>query len=96
MGLGRPPPFWQDEARPPRMSKPPPPTLCHCMGVDIDTVRRVIREHELDHVREVTAHCRAGGGCKSCHVEIVELIVADQVSRGSFLRRLLRRLTGRA
>lgn len=78
------------------MSKQPPPILCHCMGVDIDTVRRVIREHELDHVRDVTERCRAGGGCKSCHVEIVELITADQAARGSLLRRMWRRVTGRA
>jgi NifU-like protein len=72
------------------------PILCHCMGVDVDTVRRVICERKLDHVRDVTRHCRAGGGCKSCHVEIMELITADQAARGSFLRRLWMRIRGRA
>ena len=55
------------------------------------TVQRVIDKHECKTVADVTRLCRAGAGCRSCHVEIDELLTLAAAKRGGFWRRLLRR-----
>jgi NifU-like protein len=51
--------------------------VCHCFGVTLEVVERVIRENNLHKIEEVTHYCKAGGGCESCHGRIQEII--DQV-----------------
>ena len=68
--------------------------LCHCLTVTWLEVEDTIREHGLRTVEEVTARCGAGGGCRTCHPEIAELIAEVGPSRGrfrSFLARLFSR-----
>jgi NifU-like protein len=37
-------------------------------------VRQTIQQHHCTSIDQVTRQCRAGGGCRSCHVEIHELL----------------------
>lgn len=48
--------------------------VCTCFGVSEETVERVVREHSLTTVEEVTEACKAGGGCGSCQPLIQEII----------------------
>jgi NifU-like protein len=48
--------------------------LCYCLGVRYGTAERAIRAGGLRKVSEVTEACKAGGGCRSCHPEIQELL----------------------
>jgi NifU-like protein len=57
--------------------------VCHCFGVTLDDLERVIRENGLTKIEEVTHYCKAGGGCESCHERIEEVI--EEVRRGSAL-----------
>lgn len=76
-----------------------PKTLCcHCLGVTYGRVEQTIRTHRCRKVEEVTRLCRAGGGCRSCHPDIQDLlheIWRDLDGRGftAVLRRLFSRRT---
>jgi NifU-like protein len=48
--------------------------ICTCFGVSEKTIERVISDHSLRTVKEVTRACSAGGGCHSCHPLIVDII----------------------
>ena len=48
--------------------------ICSCFGVSQDTIEATINEKALETVEEVTAVCRAGGGCGSCRMLIQELL----------------------
>ncbi len=65
--------------------------LCHCMNVTAGTVRRTIEIHRCRRVEDVTALCRAGGGCRTCWPEIEELLAAARRARRGVLKRLFRK-----
>lgn len=48
--------------------------ICTCFGVAEETVETYINANSPASVNEVTAACRAGGGCGSCRMLIQELI----------------------
>jgi NifU-like protein len=48
--------------------------VCQCFGVTDKLIEKVVREHDLRTVDEVTHYTKAGGGCGSCHPQIQEII----------------------
>ena len=48
--------------------------VCHCFGVGINKIRKVVWENHLTTIEEVTHYTKAGGGCQSCHMRIEEII----------------------
>jgi len=48
--------------------------VCRCFGVTDKLIEKVVREHNLHTVEEVTHFTKAGGGCGGCHREIEEII----------------------
>lgn len=50
------------------------PLICTCFGVSEETVEAVIREIQPEDVSDVSAVCKAGAGCGSCHFLIREMI----------------------
>lgn len=52
------------------------PLICTCFGVSEEAVENFITENAPGSVEEVTAACRAGGGCGSCRMLIQEMLDA--------------------
>lgn len=50
------------------------PLICTCFGVLEETIEAFIAANSPENVDEVTAACRAGGGCGSCRFMIQEMI----------------------
>lgn len=50
------------------------PLICTCFGVAEENIERFISANKPATVDEVTAACRAGGGCGSCRMIIQEMI----------------------
>jgi NifU-like protein len=48
--------------------------ICHCFGVTDKLIEKVIAEHGLRTVEEVTHYTKAGGGCGACHPKIEQII----------------------
>ena len=48
--------------------------VCTCFGVTDVEIEKVITEHDLTTVEEVTNYCKAGGGCGGCHGQIEKII----------------------
>lgn len=48
--------------------------VCHCFGVGVNKIKKVVWENHLTTVEEVTNYTKAGGGCQSCHMRIEEII----------------------
>ncbi len=48
--------------------------VCTCFGVTDVEIEKVITEHDLTTVEEVTNYCKAGGGCGGCHGQIEKMI----------------------
>lgn len=48
--------------------------VCHCFGVGVNKIKKVVWENHLTTVEEVTHYTKAGGGCQSCHMRIEEII----------------------
>jgi len=48
--------------------------VCRCFGVTDRLIEKIVREHNLHTVEEVTHYTKAGGGCGGCHHEIEEII----------------------
>jgi NifU-like protein len=48
--------------------------ICECFGVTEPEIERVVRDHDLRTVEEVTNYTKAGGGCGGCHENIQEII----------------------
>ena len=48
--------------------------VCKCFGVTDRLIEKVVREHNLHTVEEVTHFTKAGGGCRGCHREIEAII----------------------
>lgn len=54
--------------------------LCYCLGVRYGRVIDVVVEEGCKNVQQVTRLCKAGGGCRSCHPEIEE-VITDAAAR---------------
>jgi NifU-like protein len=50
--------------------------ICTCFGISEKTIENEIRAGSLETVRQVTKACNAGGGCRSCH-PLIEDILED-------------------
>jgi NifU-like protein len=48
--------------------------ICECFGVTEPEIERVVRDHDLKTVEEVTNYTKAGGGCGNCIESIQEII----------------------
>jgi len=48
--------------------------ICTCFGVTEETIEQFIAEKRPRSVDDVTAACRAGGGCGSCRMLIQEML----------------------
>ena len=48
--------------------------VCHCFGVGVNKIKKVVWENHLTTVEDVTHYTKAGGGCMSCHMRIEEII----------------------
>ncbi len=55
-------------------SSPNDAIICTCFSVSEETIEKCIATHEPTTVDEVTALCRAGGGCGSCRMLIGEML----------------------
>ncbi len=48
--------------------------VCQCFGVTDKLIEKVVREHDLKDIDDVTHYTKAGGGCGACHGRIQEVI----------------------
>jgi NifU-like protein len=48
--------------------------VCRCFGVTDKLIEKVVAEHGLTTVDEVTHYTKAGGGCGACHDRIRQII----------------------
>ena len=48
--------------------------ICTCFGVSEKSIERMIRTRSLQTIEQVTKACNAGGGCRSCHPLIEDLL----------------------
>lgn len=48
--------------------------ICHCFGVTDRLIEKMVSEHGLRTVEEVTHYTKAGGGCGACHSKIDQII----------------------
>ncbi|MFW6133695.1 MAG: Fe-S cluster assembly protein NifU [Planctomycetota bacterium] len=48
--------------------------VCQCFGVTDKLIEKVVREHSLTTVEQVTHYTKAGGGCGACHPKIAQII----------------------
>lgn len=48
--------------------------VCNCFAITDKKIERVVKEHNLTTVEEVTHFTKAGGGCGSCVMEIEDII----------------------
>jgi NifU-like protein len=48
--------------------------ICTCFCVSEKTIEQVIQTRSLHTVEQVTRACHAGGGCRSCHPLIVDIL----------------------
>ncbi|MFA4985234.1 MAG: Fe-S cluster assembly protein NifU [Candidatus Brocadiia bacterium] len=48
--------------------------ICHCFGVTDKTIEKVIRQHRLREVDDVTNFTKAGGACGSCKPQIEAIL----------------------
>ena len=55
--------------------------VCQCFGVTDKLIEKVVREHGLRTVEEVTNYTKAGGGCGACHDRIREIIASVRSER---------------
>ena len=71
--------------------------LCYCLGVRYGCVIDTIRADACASVQQVTRKCKAGGGCRSCHPEIEELIteVREERKGGGGILGVIARVFGR-
>lgn len=50
--------------------------ICTCFGVTEEAIEKFVEKNEPASVDDVTAACRAGGGCGSCRMLIQEMLDA--------------------
>ncbi len=70
---GEPKPAQSPQAK--RMAEMPEGRIvCKCFGVTDTLIERVVRDNGLTTIEQVTNYTKAGGGCRSCHADIQEII----------------------
>jgi len=52
--------------------------VCRCFGVTDKLIEKVVRDHNLRTVEQVTHYTKAGGGCGGCHRDIEAIIARVQ------------------
>ncbi|MBC8205873.1 MAG: Fe-S cluster assembly protein NifU [Kiritimatiellales bacterium] len=60
--------------------------ICHCFGVTDKEIEKVVREHDVTTIEELTNACKAGGGCGNCIPELesmIQRLVAKEVAEES-------------
>ena len=55
--------------------------VCRCFGVTDKLIEKIVREHDLKTVEQVTHYTKAGGGCRGCHPQVEEIIAKVQAER---------------
>jgi NifU-like protein len=48
--------------------------ICTCFAVSEKTIERAIETRSLKTIEQVTRACNAGGGCRSCHPLILDIL----------------------
>jgi len=48
--------------------------ICHCFGVTDKEIEKIVREHDVTTVEQLTDTCKAGGGCGNCIPELEAMI----------------------
>jgi NifU-like protein len=48
--------------------------ICTCFAVSEKTIEHAIRARSLQTIEQVTRACNAGGGCRSCHPLILDIL----------------------
>jgi len=48
--------------------------ICHCFGVTDKEIEKIVREHDVTTVEELTNACKAGGGCGNCIPELEAMV----------------------
>ena len=48
--------------------------VCTCFGVTDVEIKKVIHEHDLTTVEQITNYCKAGGGCGGCVGQIEKIL----------------------
>lgn len=48
--------------------------ICTCFAVSEKTIEQVVETHSLRTIEQVTRACNAGGGCRSCHPLILDIL----------------------
>jgi len=61
------------------VSSPSEAMVCTCFSVSEEAIENCITQNALTSVEEVTALCRAGGGCGSCRMLIGEMLDASHM-----------------
>jgi NifU-like protein len=56
--------------------------ICQCFGVTDKLIEKVVAEHSLSTVEEVTHYTKAGGGCGACHERIEQAIARARGEAG--------------
>jgi NifU-like protein len=48
--------------------------ICTCFAVSEKTIEHVVKTRSLQTIEQVTRACNAGGGCRSCHPLILDIL----------------------
>lgn len=64
--------------------------VCTCFGVTDVEIKKVIHEHDLTTVEQVTNYCKAGGGCGGCVGQIEKIIEEIQGAKAETKRARLK------
>lgn len=57
--------------------------VCQCFGVTDKLIAKVVRDHGLETVEQVTHYTKAGGGCGACHPKIEQIIAEARAEAGA-------------
>ena len=48
--------------------------ICRCFSITDKKIERVVKEHNLTSIEDVTNFTKAGGACQSCHLKIQDIL----------------------
>ena len=67
--------------------------VCRCFGVTDKLIEKVVRDHNLHTVEQVTHFTKAGGGCQGCHRDIEAIIEKVHGPKAEHVAKAKRRRT---
>jgi len=67
--------------------------VCRCFGVTDKLIEKVVRDHNLHTVEQVTHFTKAGGGCQGCHPQIEAIIEKVHGKKAEHVAKARRRRT---